>query len=160
MTHRGKILAVSSLVGLLFLLHAGIGFSQVVTDYDEAVSAALFYFHRELGGSVDLGPELFKSCAQYDDRGHWFQNVLVLDIGLNGILITEQESSRTFAIYAEPFPPNEELTPVDDVVMPRLVFQEFLTHEKHRDPGRGQEQGCCNAGTTTRVPRACIRWIG
>jgi hypothetical protein len=58
-----------------------LGFSQVVTDYDEAVSAALFYFHRELGGSVDLGPELFKSCAQYDDRGHWFQNVLVLDIG-------------------------------------------------------------------------------
>jgi WD40 repeat protein len=29
--------------------------------------------------------------------------VRVLDIGLNGILITEQESSRTFVIYAEPW---------------------------------------------------------
>jgi WD40 repeat protein len=29
--------------------------------------------------------------------------VRVLDIGLNGILITEKESSRTFAIYAEPW---------------------------------------------------------
>src|SRR5206468_5428091 len=29
--------------------------------------------------------------------------VRVLDIGLNGILITENESSRTFAIYAEPW---------------------------------------------------------
>jgi hypothetical protein len=29
--------------------------------------------------------------------------VRVLDIGLNGILITEQETSRTFVIYAEPW---------------------------------------------------------
>jgi hypothetical protein len=29
--------------------------------------------------------------------------VRVLDIGLNGILITEKESSRTFVIYAEPW---------------------------------------------------------
>jgi hypothetical protein len=29
--------------------------------------------------------------------------VRVLDIGLNGILITEKESTRTFAIYAEPW---------------------------------------------------------
>jgi hypothetical protein len=58
-----------------------LGYNQVVTDYDEAVSAALFYFHRELGGSTDLGPELFKACAQTDGQGKWFQNVLVLDIG-------------------------------------------------------------------------------
>jgi hypothetical protein len=31
------------------------------------------------------------------------RGVRVLDIGLNGILITEKESSRTFAIYAEPW---------------------------------------------------------
>ena len=29
--------------------------------------------------------------------------VRVLDIGLNGILITEKESNRTFVIYAEPW---------------------------------------------------------
>ena len=29
--------------------------------------------------------------------------VRVLDIGLNGILITEKETTRTFVIYAEPW---------------------------------------------------------
>jgi hypothetical protein len=31
------------------------------------------------------------------------RGVRVLDIGLNGILITENETSRSFAIYAEPW---------------------------------------------------------
>jgi hypothetical protein len=63
----------------------GLGFKQVVADYDEAVAAAFFYFHRELGGSLDLGPELFKSRSRV--RGGsgssrvWSQNVLVVDIG-------------------------------------------------------------------------------
>ena len=34
-----------------------LGFPDVVTDYDEAVAAALFYLHREFGGSLDLGPD-------------------------------------------------------------------------------------------------------
>jgi hypothetical protein len=55
-------------------------FPDVVTDYDEAVAAALFYLHREFGGSLDLGPELFKARSRRD-QGRWFQNVLVLDIG-------------------------------------------------------------------------------
>jgi len=55
-------------------------FPDVVTDYDEAVAAALFYLHREFGGSLDLGPELFKARSRRD-KNKWFQNVLVLDIG-------------------------------------------------------------------------------
>jgi hypothetical protein len=55
-------------------------FPDVVTDYDEAVAAALFYLHREFGGSLDLGPEVFKARSRRD-KDKWFQNVLVLDIG-------------------------------------------------------------------------------
>jgi hypothetical protein len=55
-------------------------FPDVVTDYDEAVAAALFYLHREFGGSLDLGPEIFKARSRRD-KNRWFQNVLVLDIG-------------------------------------------------------------------------------
>src|SRR5262249_14262223 len=58
-----------------------LGFSEVVLDYDEAVAAALFYFYRELGGSNDLGPELFKSQSQSHQPGSYSQNVLVVDIG-------------------------------------------------------------------------------
>jgi hypothetical protein len=57
-----------------------LGFPDVVTDYDEAVAAALFYLHREFGGSLDLGPEVFKARSRRD-KNKWFQNVLVLDIG-------------------------------------------------------------------------------
>lgn len=57
-----------------------LGFRNVVMDFDEAVAAAFFYFHREMGGSLDLGPALFKSRAQFSNK-EWFQNVLVLDIG-------------------------------------------------------------------------------
>jgi hypothetical protein len=55
-------------------------FPDVVTDYDEAVAAALFYLHREFGGSLDLGPEVFKARSRRD-KNKWFQNVLVIDIG-------------------------------------------------------------------------------
>jgi hypothetical protein len=55
-------------------------FPDVITDYDEAVAAALFYLHREFGGSLDLGPEVFKARSRRD-KNKWFQNVLVLDVG-------------------------------------------------------------------------------
>ena len=42
----------------------------------------------------------FKGRVPLEVRG-LPHGVRVLDIGLNGILITEQESSRTFVIYAE-----------------------------------------------------------
>jgi WD40 repeat protein len=44
----------------------------------------------------------FKGRVPLDVRG-LPHGVRVLDIGLNGILITEKESSRSFAIYAEPW---------------------------------------------------------
>ena len=44
----------------------------------------------------------FKGRVPLDVRG-LPHGVRVLDIGLNGILITESESSRTFFIYAEPW---------------------------------------------------------
>jgi WD40 repeat protein len=44
----------------------------------------------------------FKGRVPLDVRG-LPHGVRVLDIGLNGILITENESSRTFVIYAEPW---------------------------------------------------------
>ena len=44
----------------------------------------------------------FKGRVPLEVRG-LPHGVRVLDIGLNGILITENESSRTFVIYAEPW---------------------------------------------------------
>ena len=44
----------------------------------------------------------FKGRVPLEVRG-LPHGVRVLDIGLNGILITEKESKRTFAIYAEPW---------------------------------------------------------
>jgi hypothetical protein len=57
----------------------------------------------------------FKGRVPVDVRG-LPHGVHVLDIGLNGILITEQATSRTFTIYAEPW--------VKPIVHPFLVVAE------------------------------------
>lgn len=57
-----------------------LGLSTVQTDYDEAISAAIFYLMREVGGIPDLGMEAFKARCRSDGR-RWWRNVLVLDIG-------------------------------------------------------------------------------
>jgi hypothetical protein len=44
----------------------------------------------------------FKGRVPLDVRG-LPHGVRVLDVGLNGIMITEQETSRRFALYAEPW---------------------------------------------------------
>src|SRR5207249_9869771 len=44
----------------------------------------------------------FKGRVPLDVRG-LPRGVRVLDIGLNGILVTENETSRSFVIYAEPW---------------------------------------------------------
>jgi hypothetical protein len=44
----------------------------------------------------------FKGRVPLDVRG-LPHGVHVLDVGLNGILITENETTRTFVIYAEPW---------------------------------------------------------
>jgi WD40 repeat protein len=59
------------------------------------------------GGEVRLSVKIdrrkgFKGRVPIDVRG-LPHGVRVLDIGLNGILITESETTRTFVIYAEPW---------------------------------------------------------
>ena len=56
---------------------------QVVTAYDEAVAAAMFFLMREFSGQLEIGVEAAKSRYQQlpgQDRT-WKQNVLVIDIG-------------------------------------------------------------------------------
>ncbi len=57
-----------------------LGMTTVQTDYDEAISAAIFYLMRDVGGIPDLGMEAFKARCRTDGR-RWWHNVLVLDIG-------------------------------------------------------------------------------
>jgi hypothetical protein len=83
---------------------AELGFPIVITDYDEAVAAAFFYFHREMGGIIDLGPELFKSRAQ-KDNGRCFQNVLVIDIGGGS---TDIALLKLTLYEVDPFEPGED----------------------------------------------------
>jgi hypothetical protein len=78
-------------------------FPDVVTDYDEAVAAALFYLHREFGGSLDLGPEIFKARSRAD-KGKWFQNVLVVDVGGGS---TDLALLQLTLEEADPFLPGE-----------------------------------------------------
>src|SRR5262245_22177550 len=77
---------------------------DVVTDYDEAVAAALFYLHREFGGSVDLGPEAFKAMSRRSND-KWYQNVLVLDIGGGS---TDLALLRLTLSEIDPFEPGED----------------------------------------------------
>jgi hypothetical protein len=49
-----------------------------------------------------LGTDWERRVDLIDVRG-LPHGVRVLDIGLNGILITESEATRTFVIYAEPW---------------------------------------------------------
>ncbi|HEV3447973.1 MAG TPA: c-type cytochrome domain-containing protein [Gemmataceae bacterium] len=64
----------------------------------------------------------FKGRVPLEVRG-LPHGVRVLDIGLNGILITEKESTRTFAIYAEPW--------VEPMTQPFVVLA--------RNEGKGTE---------------------
>lgn len=58
----------------------GLGFKDVILDYDEASAAAIFYIWREFGGNKNIGLEAFKTrCRRRGDK--WSQNLLVLDIG-------------------------------------------------------------------------------
>lgn len=55
--------------------------ADVRTDYDEAVSSAIFYFMREYSAYPQLGLESFKARARHLGPEGWVQNVLVFDIG-------------------------------------------------------------------------------
>src|SRR5262245_38750810 len=64
------------------------------------------------------------------------------------------------AVDAQALPPDKKLPPVDDIVVPRLVFQELFAHEKHWDAGRGEKQCCHDTGAAPRIPRAGVRRVG
>jgi hypothetical protein len=57
-----------------------LGITDVRTNYDEAISSAMFFLWRELGSDLRIGIESFKTRCRYD-RDHWVQHLLVLDIG-------------------------------------------------------------------------------
>jgi hypothetical protein len=101
-------------------------FPDVVTDYDEAVAAALFYLHREFGGSLDLGPEIFKARSRRD-KNRWFQNVLVLDIGGGS---TDLALLQLTLEEVDPFLPGEDRGAGGRcyVIAPRLLGSSGNTH--------------------------------
>jgi hypothetical protein len=62
-------------------LVSDLGFDLVQTDFDEAVSAAVFYLMREFGGALDIGLESLRSRCRPLSNGRYYMNVLVFDIG-------------------------------------------------------------------------------
>jgi hypothetical protein len=54
--------------------------TDVQTDYDEAISSAMFFLWRELGGDLKIGLEAFKTRCHYEQQ-NWSQNLLIIDIG-------------------------------------------------------------------------------
>lgn len=62
-----------------------LGMTIVQTDYDEAISAAIFFLMRDydLGTSMSIGMQAFKNrCRRISpDSNIWVQNILVLDVG-------------------------------------------------------------------------------
>jgi len=82
----------------------GLGITGVQMAYDEAVSIAIFFLWRELGGDLNIGLESFKTrCRQYFDQ--WSQNVLVLDIGGG---TTDLALIRLTLKEEDPFEPGED----------------------------------------------------
>jgi hypothetical protein len=83
----------------------GLGMSTVQTEYDEAVSAAIFYLMREVGGIPELGMESFKARCRTDGR-RWWRNVLVLDVGGGS---TDVALIRLALEEETPFAPGEDV---------------------------------------------------
>ena len=102
-----KLVARAVINGQQMIREATGGLPQVVEPGDLAATAEQSEVTVQPGKEVRLTVKIdrrngFKGRVPLDVRG-LPHGVRVLDIGLNGILITEQESSRTFAIYAEPW---------------------------------------------------------
>ncbi|GIH25916.1 hypothetical protein Aph01nite_42260 [Acrocarpospora phusangensis] len=59
-----------------------IGLQQVVTAYDEATAAAMFYLMRDFAGDLPVGIEAFRArCRRDGGSPVWHRNILVVDIG-------------------------------------------------------------------------------
>ncbi|WP_204018167.1 acetate and sugar kinases/Hsc70/actin family protein [Sphaerimonospora thailandensis] len=59
-----------------------IGLDRVVTDYDEATAAAMFYLMRDFAGDPAVGIEAYRARSRRDGAAQtWHRNILVVDIG-------------------------------------------------------------------------------
>lgn len=58
-----------------------IGMRQVVTAYDEATAAAMFYLMRDFAGDPAVGIEAFRAHTRNVGERQWHRNILVVDIG-------------------------------------------------------------------------------
>jgi WD40 repeat protein len=102
-----KLVARASIAGREVVRSVAGGLPKVMEPGDIATSTEQSEITLEPGHQVFLTAKIdrrhgFKGRVPLDVRG-LPHGVYVLDIGLNGILITESNSTRTFAIYAEPW---------------------------------------------------------
>jgi len=106
-SHPLKLVARASIDGKEVVREATGGMAKVVEPGDLTATALQSEVTVQPGQETRLTVKIdrrngFKGRVPLDVRG-LPHGVRVLDIGLNGILITENESSRTFVIYAEPW---------------------------------------------------------
>jgi WD40 repeat protein len=102
-----KLVARAFINGQEVVREAAGGLPKVVEPGDLAATAEQSEVSVQPGKEVRLTVKIdrrngFQGRVPLDVRG-LPHGVRVLDIGLNGILITEKETSRTFSIYAEPW---------------------------------------------------------
>jgi hypothetical protein len=102
-----KLKARAVIDGKEVVQEAGGGMLQVTDPGDVVTTTEQSEVTVRPGGEVRLTVQIerrngFKGRVPLDVRG-LPHGVRVLDIGLNGILITEKESSRTIVIYCEPW---------------------------------------------------------
>src|SRR5207244_5657755 len=102
-----KLVARAAIAGQPVVREVTGGLPKVIEPGDLVTTTEQAEVTLEPGGQVHLTAKIerrngFKGRVPLEVRG-LPHGVRVLDIGLNGILITEQESSRTFVIYAEPW---------------------------------------------------------
>jgi hypothetical protein len=84
---------------------AEVGFDLVQTDFDEAISSAVFYLMREFGGALDIGLESLRARCRHFGDGKYYLNVLVFDIGGG---TTDLALMRLNISEVDPFRPGED----------------------------------------------------
>lgn len=82
-----------------------VGFDLVQTDFDEAISSAIFYLMREFGGALDIGLESLRARCRHFGDGKYYLNVLVFDIGGG---TTDLALIRLNISETDPFRPGED----------------------------------------------------
>jgi hypothetical protein len=113
-----KLIARTIIDGKEVVREATGGLPKIIEPGDIVTTTEQAEVTLKPGGEVRLTVKVerrndFKGRIPLDVKG-LPHGVRVLDIGLNGILITPQETSRTIAIYAEPW--------VEEMTHPFVVF--------------------------------------